>query len=379
MAVDDGNDDVLTRLPQDIIFQIFFKLPPKTLLRLRCVSRFLNSLIPNPYFLNLHIAASAGPRCHHLLNYDSPDSAKSYFSFRTDRTLDPSKTFANPFRSVNGYMRLVGSCRGILCLFDTSYFTSVGTLIFWNPFIRKLKIVPTLPELGCVWTRISHMAVGFGFDPKCDDFKAVKVLYSCDDDPIPSRAFVYELKIGSWRIINRHPPHFLPMNWTGSVFLKGFVHWLAYERPRFNGPPNCIMGFDMTEEVFKSMELPKNAVVNGKELRLCPSADEQTLALFVGSRKNMSMVWDLWLMSDYGNVGSWNKVYTIVLDVEFLPLKITHEREILAVRKDKKLVSVNFEKDEVNDLEVCGLPSSFFADGYLPSLALLDCGEQFVE
>ncbi|KAK6158857.1 hypothetical protein DH2020_006171 [Rehmannia glutinosa] len=236
-----------------------------------------------------------------------------------------------------------------------------------------------MEELSCVGTNYSHMAIGFGFDQRTGDFRVVNFLYDFhnEHDFLP-KAFVYDVKIGSWRSIGQVVPCYMPKNWYSSVFVNGVVHWLAYKRPKFNGQPNCIMGFDVVEEVFKLMELPQNLEFgsNVNEMRLCPSVDEKSVSLFI----NVGEIWDLWLMKDYGKVESWARIYTIVLEQDFIPLKIVNGGEILAaVSAQKKLVLIDVEKDETKDLKVCGLPSSFYTGGYLPSLALLDNGKQLME
>ncbi|KAI3444437.1 hypothetical protein Pfo_001102 [Paulownia fortunei] len=376
-----ANNDVFIKLPQDVIFQILTKLPTQSLLQLRCVSKSFNPLISHPHFLKLHLSSTTtASHPHHLIYYESTDYIKSYFSFHVDKTFSLCKILETPFNSVNGYLRLVGSSRGVVCLFDTNYFTFVGTVILWNPFIGKFKILPSLQGLNCFRSNFSHMAVGFGFDHRTVDFKVVKILYDCDNerDFLP-KAFTYGVKIGSWRSIGLVVPCFMPKNWSSSVFVNGVVHWLAYKRPEFNGQPNCIMGFDVVEEVFKLMELPQNLGPNCKELRLSPLVDEKSVALFISYRENMDETWDLWLMNDYGKAESWTRKYTIVLEQVFFPLKIGNGGEILAAISDEKLVLIDVEKAEVKDLEVCGLPQSFYIAGYMPSLALLDIGEQLME
>lgn len=41
-------------IPQDIIFQVFWWLPVKSLMRFRCVSRFCNFLVSESVFVDIH-------------------------------------------------------------------------------------------------------------------------------------------------------------------------------------------------------------------------------------------------------------------------------------------------------------------------------------
>lgn len=225
------------------------------------------------------------------------------------------------------------------------------------------------------------MSIGFGFDDINLDFKVVKIMYSSDNndhEPMP-KALIFSVKTGSWRCSGIVVPCFMPKNWSSSVLLNGVVHWLAYKHPRIVGPPNCIMGFDLVEEVFSLIELPPNLGPSLKELRLCSWLDEKTVALFVSFREHVGEAWDLWVMNDYGKAESWTKNRTIVLEHLFFPLKIINGGDVLATVGDEKLVSIDVEKEQVRDLEVSGLPLSFYAASYMPSLAMLDYGEQLLE
>ncbi|XP_057778644.1 F-box/kelch-repeat protein At3g06240-like [Salvia miltiorrhiza] len=376
-----ADDHVLAKLPLDVVFQILTKLPTKSLLQLRSVSKSFNPLILHPHFLKLHLANAAAAHRRHVIYYESTDYIKAYFSFHVEATGFPlCKILETPFKSVHGYLRIVGSDRGVLCLFDTNYFTFVGTVILWNPFIGKFKILPCPNELSCFRSNVSHIAVGFGFDCVNFDFKVVKILYSCDNDhefmPI---ALIFSVKSGFWRSSGLVVPCYMPKYWCSSVFVNGVVHWLAYKQLRPNGPPNCIMGFDVVGEVFNSIEIPPNLGPDLKELRLCSWVDDKSVALFVGYRENVGEAWDLWVMNEYGQVGSWTRNRTIVLEQLFFPLKIVNGGDVLAAIGDEKLVAIDVENEEVKDLEVCGLPLSFYAATYTPTLALLDIGEQILD
>ncbi|GFP95417.1 ubiquitin [Phtheirospermum japonicum] len=202
----------------------------KTSTERQSLCKYLNSLISDPYFLNLHFAAA--PRRHHLVYYESTDYAKPSFSFHAEQTLALCKTLDNPHPNVNGFIRLVGSSRG------------------------------------------------FGFNQSINDFRVVKILYDCGYEPeeldFLSQVLVYDLRTGFWRmIIGRAAPCFMPKYWTSSVFVNVVVHWLAYKQlPKLNGKPDCIMGFDMINEVFKSIELPEKLGSKRGEMRLSASSDE---------------------------------------------------------------------------------------------------------
>ncbi|KAL2468893.1 F-box/kelch-repeat protein [Forsythia ovata] len=375
--------DIFSSLPQDVIFQILLKLPTKSLLLVRCVSKSFASLISHHHFLKLVAYSAATGSCdggtgdpRHLLYYESTDYTKQYISFHGATGFSLCKRLEAPFKSVHGYLRLVGSSSGLICFFDTNYFTYIGTVILWNPLIRKFQILPDTHRFHRFTAKFSHTAVGFGFDHKIFDFKVVQILHDWDYECESGRqALVYGIKNESWRKIEVVVPCFMLKNWSSNVFVNGAVHWLAYTRTTADGRPNCIMAFNISEEVFKVMQLPQDLELNFRESRLSPSVDEKSLAMFISYSNNAGERWDMWLMNEYGKVESWTRKYSIVQN-HMVPLKFVNNGEDLLAMSNENLVLIDLEKEETKNLEVSGLPLSFYTAGFVPSLALLDDGQR---
>ncbi|KAL2531235.1 F-box domain-containing protein [Abeliophyllum distichum] len=115
--------------------------------------------------------------------------------------------------------------------------------------------------------------------------------------------------------------------------------------------------------------------LNFRELRLSPLVDQKSLALFISYSNNAGERWDKWLMNEYGKVESWTKKYIIVQN-HMVPLKFVNNGEDLLAMSNKNLVLIDLEKEETKNLEVSGLPFSFYTTGFVPSSALLDDGQR---
>ncbi|KAL2538512.1 F-box/kelch-repeat protein-like [Forsythia ovata] len=115
--------------------------------------------------------------------------------------------------------------------------------------------------------------------------------------------------------------------------------------------------------------------LNFRESRLSPSVDEKSLGLFISYSDNTGEIWDMWLMNEYGKVESWTKKYIIVQN-HMVPLKFVNNGEDLLAMGNENLVLIDLEKEETKNLEVFGLPFSFYTIGFVPSLALLDDGQR---
>ncbi|CAK9146364.1 unnamed protein product [Ilex paraguariensis] len=368
----------LSNLPRDVIFDILSRLPTKSLLQFRCVSKSYPPIISHPHFINFHLSNGGGGDHHVLLHYESTDYTTEYYSIRCTSTFYETIKLEIPFKSVNGYFRIVGSSKGIICLFDTNYFTYIGTLIFWNPSIRKFKIVKDSHLSHRFRDKFSHMVVGFGLVSKINDFKVVQILYDLDNQAEPD-VLVYGFDDDCWRKIEAVAPCFVNKGWSNNVFVNGCVHWMAYERSKkLDGRYNSIMAFDVGDEVFRVMELPRNREINYDQMFLFPSASEESLSLFILFRDGASDRWEMWIMRQYGMAESWMRQFTIVQLQISLPLMIRNNGEVLLVMNNGNLVSYDPENQQVKDLGICGLPSSFRIVSYMPSLALLDGGERAV-
>uniref|UniRef100_A0A1S4B203 F-box/kelch-repeat protein At3g06240-like n=1 Tax=Nicotiana tabacum TaxID=4097 RepID=A0A1S4B203_TOBAC len=113
-------------IPIELITEILSRLPVKSLLRFRCVSKYWLSLISSPEFAYTHLGIAAN----------------SY-----------------PVKKPRGYVRIVGSVNGLVCLvIEEKYF------LLWNPSIRKFKKLPD-PRGG------DYIMYGFGYDEFHDDYK----------------------------------------------------------------------------------------------------------------------------------------------------------------------------------------------------------------
>ena len=139
---------ILYRLPYDIVINILKRLPVKSVIRLRCVSKSLYSSITTPYFISTHLNHTKNN-----VNRDNacvihlPCSSRPTIPACTvalDRSFDTISEIRVPFDFPHPRLQIVGSCNGLLCLAELVY---GDVLYLWNPSVRKLKKLPD-PCLG---------------------------------------------------------------------------------------------------------------------------------------------------------------------------------------------------------------------------------------
>ncbi|KAI3494912.1 hypothetical protein L1887_36942 [Cichorium endivia] len=353
-------------LPQDVIFDILSRLPTKSLIQFTCVCTSSPPLISHPSFTKLHLSSSAAADDHHLLiYYESTDYINQFYSFRSPITFQESISLQIPYKNLHGYLRIVGSNKGVICFFDTNYYSNIGTVILWNPSIKKFK---KIDDPFYILDRFSHFVVGFGFVSRTCEFKIVVIVYYLDNSNTNS-VLVYSLGTNSWKKKDDHiAPCYLMRGWSSNVVVNCFVNWLACKQA-INGVSHEIMAFDLYDELFHVLELPKNIRPSYNQVCL---AESSSLTLCAHYLELNGEKWDMWVMSDYGVANSWKKVCVISQPMLSIPpLLMKNDDEVLIVTNDGRLMLFDVIKNEMFDLNTCGLPPMFRAISYTASLALL--------
>ncbi|CAI9263098.1 unnamed protein product [Lactuca saligna] len=357
-------------LPQDVIFDILSRLPTKSLIQFTSVCTSSPPLISHPSFTKLHLSSSAAAADdHHLLvYYESTDYINQFYSFRSPITFQESLKLQIAYKNLHGYLRIVGSNKGVICFFDTNYYSNVGMVILWNPSIKKLK---KIDDPSYILDRVSHFVVGFGFVSRTCEFKIVVIVYYLDNSNTNSVS-VYSLGTDSWKKKEDNiAPCYLMRGWSNNVFVNGFVNWLACKQ-EIRGVSHEIMAFDLEDEIFQVLELPKNIRPSYNQVHLASYGESSSLTFCAHYLELNGEKWDMWVMSDYGVVDSWRKVCVISQPMLSIPpLLMKNDNEVLIVTNDGRLMLFDVNKNEMFDLKTCGLPRMYRAINYTASLALL--------
>ncbi|KAG5551855.1 hypothetical protein RHGRI_010079 [Rhododendron griersonianum] len=233
----------------------------------------------------------------------------------------------SPFELQFGYSRVVGSCKGLLCLSD-EYYSERPPIIIWNPSIRKSVTLPTAPESEC--PNIS--VYGFGAHPTTQKYKVIRLEYDLTFgygslyEP-PRKVEIYTQGTRSWRGISSAlpPTHVFVNSMWSQAFLNGVVHWV-FESFFEGSLSNWMMLFDMASESSSEFMLPTTLAKES----LPPVLSSvmlfgESLALFCcGQRYNNCCC--IWVMKEYGVAESWTKL--ICLNFLGMPCQIFGHRRI---------------------------------------------------
>ncbi|KAL4599531.1 hypothetical protein ACB092_11G133300 [Castanea dentata] len=209
-----------THLPYDIVLNILARLPAKSLMRFRCVSKSLDSSIKSHDFITDHLNTNKNHDNGYVIHMGSNPSSRSsnrpVCTVALDRSFDRISEFVVPFDFPFEHAGIVGSCNGLLC-FSNSY----KFIYLWNPSIRKFKKLPHT----CLG-QLNNVNIGFAYHSENNDYKVVRISYS----PLSILEIeVYTLSLDSWRRVGFD----LTINVVfcselPAPLVNGALHWMAH-------------------------------------------------------------------------------------------------------------------------------------------------------
>ncbi|ESR45167.1 hypothetical protein CICLE_v10003633mg, partial [Citrus x clementina] len=218
-------------LSDDLLVETLSRLPMKSLMRLRCVSKSWFSLVKDPKFIYLHFQ-----------NLEAVDT-RNYI--------------------------LLGPYEGIICL--SKKWIRSNIINVWNISMNEYRILPEppRPRSGVSGGRPSNTRIfccnyAVGLDPMSNDFKLVMIQTLNDErgvssinDCLPNVA-VYNFSTNSWRHVEEGlfpVGRYLRGKAMNNVYHNGFCHWVAPTET----PCDCvaILSFSMSEEVLQEMRGPR--------------------------------------------------------------------------------------------------------------------------
>ncbi|KAK9716084.1 hypothetical protein RND81_06G210100 [Saponaria officinalis] len=212
-------------LDHNIIFvEILPKLPTKTLIRFKCVSKSFNSAISSPEVIDLHLRHHYRSSSDHLLILAGNHHINCYNLRHSLPLSTPISTFTWPHPSS---IYVIGSSNGLLSVFvskdDDRNNNHIG---FLNPTTRCYTYTRIPLHGNCVFS------LGFGFDRHTLDHKLVIVFHRYDefDDEFDDKTQfirVYSLNTDSWRPIQtQSQSDSIISGCVGVVINHNLVHWM---------------------------------------------------------------------------------------------------------------------------------------------------------
>ncbi|KAK1367172.1 F-box domain-containing protein [Heracleum sosnowskyi] len=234
-------------------------------------------------------------------------------------SLDDTTAIAisEPLRTLLRGTGLVGSCNGLLCLYQRK-----TDIYLWNPATRKCKELPIAPtDFIRPFDIDPSFLCGFGYDAVNDDYKVLRILR-------PDRPDLAGSKLRLW-------------------VLKAAYQFLLLILP--------------LKIVAREVPMPAVQYKNPNKLSLCIFAESLCVLILYPSIRM-----DVWSMKEYGIGNSWCKLFSlehtllVSSSISVRPVAYSKCRgDVLVEVVDKKVMWYNLERKTIRTVNIANMPDVF--------------------
>nr|GEU58481.1 hypothetical protein [Tanacetum cinerariifolium] len=299
-------------ISSELLSKILSRLPVKSLLQLRSVSKRWRVLIDGRTFVKLHLNQPVKTFKILTLYKDLRTPLNFFYSIDVD-SIPRLVKLEPPFDASRPFNHLIGSGNRLVCLLREAF---PHVILFWNPSTKKFKMIQK-----AFWCppgyRNRSIFFKFGYDHVNDDHKVVALLQHSNTDPtsVSFEVTVYSMKRNEWQSVPRVGYHLWRLlgddvSFGGprshGVCVNGVIHWVAAQ----NRAPNMnysIVAFRLAGLSFELVPQPeytdKYEAIDLGILDGC---------LCVVGNYGRSCV-DIWVMGKYGVKESWKKLVAMTL------------------------------------------------------------------
>nr|XP_043638416.1 putative F-box protein At1g47790 [Erigeron canadensis] len=207
-----NDNKLLLQLPEEVLTdEILIRLPAKQLARMRCVSKPFNGYISQPRFIKSHLDRNLvrnNSKDNEILLVINPNTV---FTKRVQVTAHPSRSpdiqlndlikLPPDFPCPNSEWKVLGSVHGLIC-FTCGFDYQCFDIYIWNPSLLALMRLPNFTSPSRTHEDLSYK-IQFGYDPKSDDYKVVKLMDHCEPE---MQVEVYSMRKGTWQFISERFP-----------------------------------------------------------------------------------------------------------------------------------------------------------------------------
>ncbi|KAM3283405.1 hypothetical protein P3S67_027050 [Capsicum chacoense] len=291
---------------EGIIMNILSRLPVRTLHQFKCVSKFWNALISDPYFKMKHFKHAKNDRNFQkfLITHKQFRHENKFSSYccplSSVQMAEDAEKLAHPLSS-KPFFRAMCACDGLVVVIVSDIMDDPRPIhLLWNPSIRESIVLPA-PEFEKVYAT----RYGFGYDSTSGDYK---ILRTCSE----SSTEILALKDGSWRKIDKHPHGVRDSLFSTSslAFVHEAFHWIG--RSDYYPRVSSLVSFSISKEMYGEIPVSKEILSYfvGKAY-VGVSVLDGLLCVNCGTGWMGVGCFKLWVLKDYGVKESWSALLTI--------------------------------------------------------------------
>ncbi|XWS66120.1 hypothetical protein CRYUN_Cryun05aG0172900 [Craigia yunnanensis] len=355
--------------PADMLTEIVLKLPVKSIIRFKCVSKTWCDLFKNPSFASQHLSLSKKNNYLLVDYHDSNNEDKVVMHLFVYQTLvsyhDLHQQLPNHFTDMH-----ISFCvyNGLFCLPDR--ITSRITL--WNPATREFRILPECNQNIPPKVENCRHILGFGLDPLSDDYKVIYIRTYVDREKKRRGRHhaIYRMSTDAWRVLEEDDVRFFKdlhicPNYSNAC-VNGVYYWQVSKLLHSGLLDYKVLAFHLGTEVFQLIQSPLSG--HGK---LLPLQDDRISIWDTERIERSERSNEIWVLNDEGH---WTKLLKIdpLLKVERMfgfwkNSKVFVESEsgqlLLYDLDSKEFSDVGIKASEAGDLDVYTYEESLVAIG----------------
>ncbi|XP_030547687.2 F-box/kelch-repeat protein At3g06240-like [Rhodamnia argentea] len=286
---------VAENVTEDIIIDILLRLPVKSLMRFKCVSKRWRSLISDQHFAKLHLerVISENVAPSQKIIKSNPLQTIDYEALDSDEVNDRAVVKSHDLGGDEPW-GLAGSCHGLVSLAVCDGF------LVYDPTTKESRKLPASDLVA-----EHELFLGFGYNSATDDYKILHgAFFKANDGSKKCVSEIFSLRFGSWRWV---PCKDVPKVGGVGIYLNGAVHWIV-NHGSGNRTEQAIIPFGLATETFEeAIPTPRVEGIVFEGLGIyggCLLIYDVTFRIS----------FEAWIMNKYGKGESWTRLFSIPTD-----------------------------------------------------------------
>ncbi|EOA13477.1 hypothetical protein CARUB_v10026535mg [Capsella rubella] len=361
-------DLVAPEIPLDLQIEILTRLPARSLMRFKCVSKLWSSLIRSRFFSNrYHKVASTRPRPPRLymslVDHLKCNSMEICQNPRETVLLSSSSSSANSFDQALTMPGIGG--RNMVILRGLILYFVCRQACIYNPTTRQSLTLPAVKSNLFAKESFRQSVLYFlGHDPVLDQYKVVCTVVRSSKryKKITSEHWVLVLEAGgSWKRIE-FDKHHLPTR--PGVCINGVIYYMA-STGLF---PRAIVSFDVRSEEFNMFQAPRVLPELGWPVAFIEYAGKP--AIIDHTLLKCEGLVDLWVLED---AGKWStkslvlkpcQMHLVDNKINMTVEGITQNGEVIFAYRPLiypyYILYYDLQKNDLRKVRIRGIPKHWF-------------------